>query len=221
MTFRSFLRNLSAPFRGFLGNVLTGSFNPVPKMNSLVAICVGHSRKINGHVEGGAVSVDGTKEWDYNRDLAHLVWLELRALGVNCFTEDIYHGNGYRDSMRWLGSYLQSRNAKLAVELHFNASSGGASGHEWLHWGSSEKSERLAHAVNDEFKLAFPAMKARGVKAKTSSDRGAEFLRLTKCPAIICEPFFGDNTEDWRIATEKKEEIAGAIARGIHKYLTV
>lgn len=221
MSLSTLLRNWTAPFRGGLLNLLTGQFNPVPKMNSLVAVCVGHSRKINGHTEGGATSVDGTREWEYNRDLAFKVCHHLRDLGVDCFMEDEYHGIGYTDSMRWLASYLKGRGVKLAVELHFNAATGGARGHEWLYWGNSGNSQRLAESINGEFQAAFPEMKSRGAKPKTAGDRGAEFLRLTHCPAVICEPFFGDNTDDWVIAIERKADIAKSIAAGIHKYLTV
>lgn len=214
------LRNILAPVKGLFLNILTGQSNSVPKLKSMVAICVGHSRKINGRTEGGAIAVDGTQEWAYNNELAGMIWRELRYADINCFVVDEYHGTGYTDAMKWLASHLDGRGAKLAIELHFNASSGGARGHEWLHWGSSLKSQTFAEALHDSFKASFPAMKDRGVKAKSSSDRGAEFLRLTKCPAVIAEPFFGDNTEDWQTATQSKEEIAKAIARGIIHYLT-
>lgn len=220
MSLSTFLRNLTAPIRGGVANLLTGQSNSVPKLKSMVAICVGHSRKINGNVEGGAVSVDGTKEWDYNRELANMIHHHLRNAGIMCFVEQQYEGTGYTDSMRWLASYLDSRDTKLAIELHFNASSGGARGHEWLHWGSSIRSQTVAESIHQEFTKAFPLQKNRGVKAKSASDRGAEFLRLTKCPAVICEPFFGDNTEDWSFAIEHKRDIARAIARGVINYLS-
>jgi N-acetylmuramoyl-L-alanine amidase len=214
------LRNILAPVKGLFLNLLTGQSNSVPKLKSMVAICVGHSRKINGRTEGGAVAVDGTQEWAYNNELAGMIWRELRYADINCFVVDEYHGTGYTDAMKWLASHLDGRGAKLAIELHFNASSGGARGHEWLHWGSSLKSQTFAEALHDSFKASFPAAKDRGVKGKSVSDRGAEFLRLTKCPAVIAEPGFGDNTEDWRMLTQSKDEVAKAIANGIIHYLT-
>lgn len=62
---------------------------------------------------------------------------------------------------------------------------------------------------------------ARGTKPRTSADRGGEFLRLTHCPAVICEPFFGDNAADWRVAVDRKGDMADAIAQGISNFITV
>ncbi len=186
----------------------------------LVAICVGHSRFIGGKRDGGAVSAGDVSEWTYNRELALWIQQLLVARGIDAFVEDKYEGNGYTDSMRWLASYLKGRQATLAVELHFNAATGSARGHEWLYWGASSKSRELAGHLSLSFAEAVPEIPARGIKPRTSADRGGEFLRLTHCPAVICEPFFGDNAKDWDIAVTRKKTIAKAIAKGISDFLT-
>lgn len=196
-------------------------FRPtVEPMDHKIAICVGHSRFINGKRDGGAVSVGNVQEWTYNRALAITLQSKLQDLGLKSFIVDHYHGNGYTDSMKWLASHLQAEGATHACELHFNAASGGARGHEWLYWGSSEKSQKMAIALSDTFKEWFPQLPSRGAKSKTSGDRGAEFLRLTRCPAVICEPFFGDNAADWAFATSHEYEIAGAMAQAIKEAIT-
>jgi N-acetylmuramoyl-L-alanine amidase len=185
-------------------------------MNELVAICVGHSRS----GDDGAESVSGVSEWQFNQDLARMVAAELELLGVQSFVVDEYEGNGYGAAMRWVSSHLEQKHASLALELHFNAANGGARGHEWLFWASSKRSSRLATCLLARYQTAFPEIPMRGIKPKTAGDRGAEFLKLTHCPSVICEPFFGDNKEDWQTAISRKPDIARAIAAGIHDYLT-
>lgn len=185
-------------------------------MSAKIAICVGHSRKINGRVEGGAVSRANVSEWDYNRDLARMIEGILHEHRIASFVIDSYEGGGYGSAQRWLARQLSERGATLAVELHFNDSdSDSSNGHEWLYWSTSERAKKLASSINAEMCLIVPRIKSRGVKPKTSADRGAEFLRGTHCPAVICEPFFGRNPSDWQIATAEKRGIARAIALGI------
>jgi N-acetylmuramoyl-L-alanine amidase len=185
-------------------------------MNELVAICVGHSRS----GDDGAVSIGHISEWHFNQALSVVVAEELEKLGVPNFIVDEYEGNGYGSAMRWVADTLEQKHASLALELHFNASDGGARGHEWLFWSSSKRSSRLATCLLARYQAAFPEVPMRGIKPKKSGDRGAEFLRLTHCPSVICEPFFGDNQQDWEIASPRIPDIARAIAAGVHDYLT-
>jgi N-acetylmuramoyl-L-alanine amidase len=60
----------------------------------------------------------------------------------------------------------------------------------------------------------------RGIKAKVSGERGGEFLKLTHCPAVIAEPFFGDNAQEWQTASSSVSAMAEAMATGICDYLT-
>lgn len=185
-------------------------------MKHLVAICVGHSRI----GDRGAVSAGGVSEHSYNAELAKMVKAELDALNVPSFIVDFYEGGSYGGAMRWLADHIERKHASLAIEQHFNASDGSGNGHEWLHWSSSVKSSMLAESLDKAFTAAFPEIKRRGVKPKKPGDRGALFLSETHCPAVIAEPFFGDNPDDWRVATERKGDIAKAIAAGIREYLS-
>jgi len=210
--------NLIAEFAAYAAGLVKDWINPYkpkPMPNHLVAICIGHSRFIGGKRDGGAVSVGGVSEWTYNRELALKLHQTLANVGVSSFVEDKYEGNGYTDSMRWLASYLKGRNATLAIELHFNAATGKARGHEWLYWGSSQRSNDLAGFIAKEFEKLGTGIPSRGTKPRTSADRGGEFLRLTHCPAVICEPFFGSNPIDWVAAKEHQTDIAKAIATGL------
>jgi N-acetylmuramoyl-L-alanine amidase len=83
-----------------------------------------------------------------------------------------------------------------------------------LYYHRSEKGKKMAeillsHLV-DHLKLA-----KRGIKQKTSEDRGGYLLRYTKAPCVIAEPFFIDNDDDLTRALEDIEGLAGTYAQAI------
>lgn len=179
-----------------------------------IALCVGHSRL----GDSGATSSDGTNEWDYNSKLAKVISRKLVALKHSTVVIDKYDGSGYSAAIRWLSADLRKRGAKVAVELHFNAAGSGATGHEWLCWHSSKGGYSMAQSLDQAFQSCVSEIKSRGVKTRTASDRGSLFLRLTPCPAVIGEPFFGSNPNDWAIGKDM-EKIGHAYAVGIHGWL--
>jgi N-acetylmuramoyl-L-alanine amidase len=183
-----------------------------------IALCIGHSRFIGERRDGGAVAADGkTNEWTFNRFLASLIAEFLHDQhGLNSVIIDAYQGTSYSKAMRWLAAELKEiGGVALAVELHFNAANGKAGGHEWLHWHNSKHATLAAMELHMAVSQALPALKCRGLKPIGASDRGGEFLRLTHCPSVICEPFFGDNPQDWALANGAKESLAIALAAGL------
>tara|TARA_R100000655_G_scaffold21217_4_gene43585 strand:- start:39816 stop:40370 length:555 start_codon:yes stop_codon:yes gene_type:complete len=177
----------------------------------MIAICVGHSRPN----DSGAASVTGVTEWDYNSQLADMIGDRLKTKYKIYST---YKGSSYWSSMKWLAKTLRNDAVEAAVELHFNAATPSATGHEWLYWKTSEKGRLFARALRDSFEDCFPQLRSRGIKPRQKGSRGAAFLRLTHCPAIIAEPFFGSNNEDWELALKSMEGIATSIAGGIELY---
>ena len=189
-------------------------------MTPKIAICVGHSRLVNGRAEGGAVSIGNVSEWAYNFDLANLIAASLDDLGIDSVIVAEYAGQGYGAAQRWLAGCLRTMQATAAIELHFNsADDPAANGHEWLHWHSSAGGKRLAEALNRNMTADIPGIRARGLKPKAPGDRGAEFLRGTHCPAVIVETGFGSSPHDWKILTQQKPAIAHSIAGGIADFL--
>ena len=187
-------------------------------MDKIIALCVGHSRRlVSGRPEGGAVAVDGkTQEWAWNAGLARQIAQQLHdAHGLSALIVDDYRGHGYGGSMRRLGALLAAEHVALAVELHFNSSAPQAHGHEWLHWHSSGKGKLAATQLHLAMCAAFPSIRPRGVKGITIAERGAKFLRETHCPAVIAEPFFGSNQNDFALISQAPQRLARAIAAGL------
>lgn len=185
-----------------------------------IALCLGHSRRINGKRDGGAVSVGNINEWTYNKDLAEMVADRLDPkYGVVIISD--YEGSGYTTAMTWLAKHLKELKVDVAAEFHFNsADTSKAHGQEFLHYHSSTKGKYLAECFEGALKRHVPEFTPRGVKGLSSGDRGNEFVKLTSMVSLICEPFFGSSDTDWKIATEKKNQIADAYAEGLTKYLT-
>ena len=177
----------------------------------MIALCVGHSRPN----DSGASSVTGVTEWDYNSQLSKIIGDHLNTSHKIYST---YKGASYWSAMKWLAKTIRNDGAKAAVELHSNAASPKATGHEWLYWSTSEKGRLFARALRDSFEDSFPQLKSRGIKEKGKGSRGAGFLRLTHRPAVIAEPFFGSNEADFDLALKHMEGIATSIATGIELY---
>jgi N-acetylmuramoyl-L-alanine amidase len=147
--------------------------------------------------------------------LAKQIRARLEDHGIACEVIASYQGGNYGAAMRWLGRKLTTLRAMAAVELHFNWGVPEAHGHEWLHWHDSVGGRYLAQALNKSMIAACPDHKARGLVAVTAKGRGAEFLRATPCPAVICEPYFGSNPREWAWVKTHQHKLAQVIADGI------
>lgn len=183
----------------------------------VVALCVGHGRS----GDEGNVGAGGISEEDFNLPLVQLVASNLRALGIRVVVISYYEGNGYTSAMTWLAAELKRLGVTLALEFHFNAYDKTKSGHEVLHWEGSKRGVVLAEYMNDSYSEFFPHLPDRGLKPKSSGDRGALFLSLTHCPSCILEPFFGDNPEEWAKMSHSDSvlHLASANTNGILRYL--
>lgn len=181
----------------------------------MIAICVGHSRG-----DKGARSVGGVSEWDYNRDLGMRIRNLLMDRGMTACFIDRYAQASYGRAMDYLSAHLKSMRVECAVELHFNAASPSAAGHEWLYWHASNPGRALARCLDESMAARFERHPRRGIKpiGLGKDDRGAGFLQKTHCPAAIAEPFFGTNAESWAFFNDHRQDLAEVIADGIDQW---
>lgn len=174
-----------------------------------VFIGVGH-----GGNDPGAVGY--LKEADVNLTMALACRDMLEANGV------IVGMSRTRDENDDLNEEVKECNAfapDLAVDVHNNA--GGGKGFEVLHSINGGVGKTLAENIEAEVKKL--GQNSRGLKTRKNS-KGKDyfgFLRLTKCPAVICEGVFVDNANDVKIADTitEQQEFGKAYARGILKTL--
>lgn len=174
-----------------------------------VFIGVGH-----GGNDPGAVGY--SKEADVNLTMALACKDMLEANGV------IVGMSRTRDENDDLNEEVRECNAfapDLAVDVHNNA--GGGDGFEALHSINGGVGKTLAENIEAEVKKL--GQNSRGLKTRKNS-KGKDyygFLRLTNCPAVICEGVFVDNANDVKIADTiaEQKEFGKAYARGILKTL--
>ena len=176
-----------------------------------IGICVGHSRR----GDSGAESVGGVDEWTYNAEVARELDIALERRGIDAVIIDDYQRGSYGAGIARCAEMLRESACTHAIELHFNSAGPTATGHEWLYWATSRNGKRFADIIERAFSIAFPTHRRRGIKPKSRGSRGSTFLRRTHCPAIIAEPFFGSNSNDWNVFGNAQREVARAIASGI------
>ena len=148
-----------------------------------IAIVVGHD-KIN---QGAFSNILKQSEFAFNNEVAKLL------------PYDVYFRNekikGYKSQMQELAKRINEKRYDLVIELHFNMFNGKAKGCECLYLKGSkigkEQAEKLCKSITKDF----GNINRGAVAIDNEKGRGYWFLKLINAPALIVEPFFGDNEE--------------------------
>lgn len=165
------------------------------------ALVIGHKKTSQGAVN----SKVGIYEFGFNEGLA--VSIERKNTGTE--VQRIYRRT-YKDLPRDINQY----NPDFTVSLHCNAFNKRASGTEVLYYHKSQKGKIIAEVLQSAL-VEHLQLPDRGVKPKTSEDRGGYLLRYTEAPCVIAESFFIDNNKDLARAQEDLEGLAGAFVNAI------
>ena len=187
----------------------------------------------NGHGENtpGKRSPDGRlREWAYSREIADMVVVGLRKLGIDAeriVKEDTDVPLSER-CKRANVIYNETGKKAILVSIHCNAAGSGA---EWMNakgWSvfvsnnASVNSKRLADclakaAVEKGVNIRKP------MPGKLFWEQNLAMCRDTNCPAVLTENLFQDNKEDvdFLLSEEGKRTIVSLHVKGICKYLKV
>ena len=188
-------------------------------MANKVALAIGHSRTINGHLDGGAETWDGhSNEWRFNCDLAGRIQGKLAVLGVEAPIFNHYQGDGYGQAMQWMADQIDVAGCIAGIEMHFNSAEALAHGHEVLFCSGSVRGEAFAKFLEASLSAHFNTP-ARGAHPLTSEDRGYAAVQKPRAVMIISEPFFGSSQEDWEAMAARIDELADAFVEAIMNYL--
>ena len=178
-----------------------------------VAVDPGH-----GGTDAGAVKYLREEDVNLTMALACRDFLELHDVAIwMSRTKDVNTdlNKMCRDINKW--------GADLAISVHNNA--GGGDGFEVYHSLVGGKSRTLAKNIETEVKEI--GQNSRGLKTRRSTKFPGQdyygFIRMTNCPAVICEGVFVDNKTDVRIAdTLAEQRLFGyAYAKGALKTLGI
>jgi len=181
-----------------------------------VALCIGHSRPN----DLGAVAADGvTHEWTFWRYVAQKMRAEHPDSGHEIRIYDKYFGRSYTEAMSEIACRIRKDRCDVAIELHFNAYNGEVQGAEAWAWKDSTPGKRLAQSLLaahvNSTRGAGGSFPLRGLKLADRQARGAQFLAKTHCPAVLWEPFFGDNPAEWEFYQPQEDLLSVVLSEAL------
>lgn len=154
------------------------------------ALVIGHKKSS----PGASNKNSGLTEFTFNEALA--MEIESEVSGVKA-------QRVYRRTYSSLPDDINELNPDFIVSLHCNAFISTETGAEVLYYHHSTKGKLIADILNTHLIKAL-GLKDRGIKPKTSEDRGGFFIKKTYASCVIAEPFFIDNDSDLLIALDKR-----------------
>lgn len=170
-------------------------------MGKLCALVIGHKKR-----SPGAKNVEANlTEFDFNEDLA----LRIEKKVQNGEIQRIY-----RRTYKELPDDINTLEPDFIVSLHCNAFNGKVSGTEVLYYHKSERGKEIAEILLNHL-IEHLKLPNRGIKPKTTEDRGGYLLCYTNASCVIAEPFFIDNDDDLARAQEDMDGLVAAYAAAI------
>ncbi len=160
-------------------------------------LIIGHKQTATG----ASNKTYGAKEFDVNEAIVKKLQLKLNGgVRITELTEviPVYR----KTSFKQLPNEINLHDPKFAISFHCNAFNTRASGSETLYYHTSKNGKAMANICQKHFSKTF-GINDRGIKPKHAEDRGGYILRYTKCPIVLCEPFFIDNDTDYEIVIGK------------------
>ena len=148
-----------------------------------VALVVGHKK----NSPGACNDKYNICEFEFNVKLVQKIDC---LLDERCETDIVY-----RDSYKGLPDKINDLSPNLVVCFHANAFNTKAFGAETLYYHKSKKGKKIAEIFQNGFVYGLKSYN-RGVKPKSSEQRGGYVLRYTNAPCVLIEPFFMDNDEE-------------------------
>lgn len=150
-----------------------------------IILVIGHSERS----QGARNQTSGVSEFQYNKQLASIIYTLTKKISINI---EVVYRKQYKD----LPLQINTLNPDYIMSLHCNAYNTKVSGTETLYYHSSIQGKILATKLQKAM-VDCLLLPDRGIKSKTSEDRGGFLLRYTKAPCVILEPFFIDNESDY------------------------
>lgn len=165
-----------------------------------IAFVIGHHR----FSKGAYSEYYGLREYDFYKQFEDT----LKMYG------DVFYHNplkGYNSRQKAMAK--RTKDYDIVFELHFNAANGNAEGCEALYWYNNLKTKAICEKFCKEY-THYSKTHNRGAKALSSkSQRGYGFVFNQKAPAIILEPFFGD--DNWDAASFSIHKMIVAINKAL------
>ena len=171
-----------------------------------------------GHAPGidsGAVNANGTQEAEVALKVGRLVSKYLENVGIvtELLQSNSLNGEDEDAANPSICRTANNSGADLFISIHCNAFNRQARGTECCIYCIGCESEHLAGCIQQQIVKSLGTVD-RGIKTRPK----LTVLRCTSMPAVLVEMAFIDNDDDCRLLTEKADEFARAIARGVTDY---
>lgn len=167
-----------------------------------VGLVVGHS-----HNSQGAMNVTyNISEFEFNNLLVDKVLDYLSSSSIKSTKYLRTHG------LTELVSRINKDKLDLVISFHCNACNTKVSGTETLYYHSSIKGKQIASELQQSI-VSTLHLRDRGLKPVTLKDRGGYLLGKVQPTAVLLEPFFIDNNEDYSLANSNIDNLANSIAK--------
>lgn len=185
------------------------------KSDAVPGKAIGRLYVAPGHNDGtGATSFDGLDEWRTSKLVAEAMKRLGPEYGLEVMIGIRDRSKGYGDAMRLHGLKSLRFKADLAIEIHRNAFNGRAIGVETI--VVSDSGSIAGRILTAASLRQYPGLIVRGdqgLRNRKAGGNGAGWCKAHKCPAILVEPCFFDNRDDWpRIRDHVEKEARTLLA---------
>jgi len=168
------------------------------------ALVIGHSIKAQGAVNLRS----GISEYQFNKLISPWIVGRINEENIDAVIIE-------RESLKLLPEKINQFNPHFSIEMHCNSSENMlSSGSEVLYWHDSEKGKVFANILLESFIEC--GYRKRGIKPVYFADKGRVYLSKTTCPAIIAEPFFINNNDEFEYTYLVLEDLVSAYVKGIN-----
>ena len=171
------------------------------------------------------------EEWDWNRQISHMVVNKLKNLGYDAhFLVTEINDISLKERVKRVNAICDEvgKENVILISIHANASGDGSEwkkAHGWTAYTTIGKtnSDALAEYFYDEAEAIYDKKDIRVDMTDDDRDFEEDFyiIKKTKCTAILTENFFYDNINDAKYITSEKgkEDIAQLHTKAISKYI--
>lgn len=168
-----------------------------------IALIVGHKKSS----QGARNKYLDISEWVFNKNVANdILRTSIRAKDITI----VYRDTTYKN----LPNEVNAFDPDFIISLHCNSFNSMSHGTETLYYHTSEKGKQIAQMVNDNI-VGVMGTRDRGIKGRTSEDRGGYLLRYTHAPCVIAEPFFLSNTNETQAILCRYSDLISAYNKSI------
>ena len=171
-----------------------------------VILVVGHAKNSPGACNQNL----NICEFEFNNRLVEKIDC---LVDERCKTEIVYRG-----TYQALPDKVNALNPDFVICFHNNAFNSRVTGSEVLYYHKSKKGRKIASIFQNNLVTEL-GLNDRGIKAKTSEERGGYMLRYVNAPCIILEPFFIDNDEECQRMTKDWKKLAVVCRDSIYEMI--